>query len=296
MKVLSRLSYLAKFILLGCGLTMTCAGCTSETPANNSVISPTKSEIPTAPETSTAETEYKLIWSDEFEGENGSSVDSDKWVIETGNNRGWGNNELQYYTGNTGNVSIQDGNLVIKAVKEDKEGFKYTSARIKTQGKFQFKYGKIEMRARLPYGKGIWPAFWMLGHDIGSIGWPKCGEVDIMEFIGRLPDQIHGTLHGPEYNGSMGLTKSVTVKDDLHDTCHTYSVEWDEDGIRWYFDGEEYHKILKDNLPSTYSWPYDKDFFILVNLAVGGNWPQNPDDTTVFPQTYTIDYIRVYQK
>lgn len=239
--------------------------------------------------------EWKLVWSDEFEGDNDASVDGEKWVIEIGNNKGWGNNELQYYTDSTENASLQDGSLVIKAIKEEKEGFHYTSARLKTKGKFEFQYGKVEMSAKLPYGMGIWPAFWMLGSDIDTISWPDCGEIDIMEYIGRRSNIVFGTLHGPEYNGAMGLQNSITTDEDLHDTFHTYAVEWDADSIHWYFDGKPFHKVMREKLPTTYTWAFDKKFFVLVNLAVGGNWPQNPNDTTKFPQTYVIDYIRVYQ-
>lgn len=238
----------------------------------------------------------KLVWSDEFDGPDGSSVNPDNWVIEKGNNGGWGNDELQYYTGSTGNCSVQDGSLVIKAIKEEKEGFQYTSARIKTKGKFEFKYGKIEMKAKLPQGMGIWPAFWMLGTDIDSVNWPNCGEIDIMEFIGREPGIIHGTLHGPEYHGDWGISKKITAEEDLHDIYHTYSVEWDEASIKWYFDDVLYHQLEKEKFPTTYTWVYDKEFFILINLAVGGKWPRNPDETTEFPQSYSIDYVRVYQK
>lgn len=283
-------------LTLSLGMPMAITGCSGGTAQS---VSPSPTPVvqsTSSPEASAPAEELKLVWSDEFDGENGSSVSKDNWVIETGNNKGWGNNELQYYTDSPENLSIQDGNLVIKAIKEDKEDFHYTSARIKTHDKFDFTYGKIEMRAKLPQGKGIWPAFWMLGSDIDTNPWPKCGEIDIMEFIGRRPNIIFGTLHGPEYNGSMGLQNFITFDGDLHDTYHTYALEWDESSLKWYFDGELFHQIYKDKLPKTYTWVYDKDFFILVNLAVGGNWPQNPNDSTVFPQSYTIDYIRVYQK
>lgn len=243
----------------------------------------------------TQKNDWKLIWCDEFNGKNGESVDPEKWVIEIGNNNGWGNKELQYYTGNTDNLSIQDGSLVIKALQQEMEGFGYTSARIKTKEKFAFKYGKIEMSAKLPYGQGIWPAFWMLGFDIDTVPWPDCGEIDIMEFIGRSPDTIYGTLHGPEYHGAIGIQGFVCHGVDIHNDFHTYGVEWDSESIRWFFDGKLYHTVLKEKMPATYTWVYDREFFILLNLAVGGEWPLYPDDTTQFPQSYIIDYVRVYQ-
>ena len=254
----------------------------------------TESEVTQMSETTETQKTYELIWSDEFDGPDGSAVNSDKWVTEIGNNRGWGNNELQYYTDSLDNCRVEDGNLIITAIQEE-DGFQYTSARIKTKGKFEFQFGKVEMRAKLPQGMGIWPAFWMLGSDIDVNPWPQCGEVDIMEHVGRLPDVIHGTMHGPEYHGNMGIGKSVTSESSIYENYHTYAVEWENDTIRWYFDDVQYHQVIRDKLPTTYTWVFNQDFFLLVNLAVGGNWPGKPDDTTVFPQTYTIDYIRVYQ-
>lgn len=274
------------------------AGCLAACNADNGKQNASKADTTAGPVEggSSPMKNWKLVWNEEFDGKNGSPVDTGKWTAEIGNNSGWGNSELQYYTDSTANCVQQDGNLVIKALKERKDNFDYTSARIKTQGKFEFQYGKVEMRAKLPKGQGIWPAFWMLGNDIGSVRWPDCGEIDIMEHIGRQSDRIFGTLHGPQYSGSGGLQGSVAYKGDLYSQFHTYTVEWDEFSIVWYFDGQEYHKIVKDKLPGNWRWPFDKKFFILVNLAVGGQWPQNPDDTTEFPQTYMIDYIRVYQK
>jgi beta-glucanase (GH16 family) len=281
---------LASVLVLPCLLLAACSTHNAESTTNGA-------EETQMSETAVTQTQkpYELIWSDEFNGADGSLVDSEKWVVETGNNRGWGNNELQYYTDSPENCRIQDGNLVIVAIQEVKEGFQYTSARIKTMGKFEFQYGKVEMRAKLPQGMGIWPAFWMLGSDIEVNPWPQCGEIDIMEHIGRMPGVIHGTAHGPEYNGNMGIGNSVMSESSIYENLHTYAVEWDSDSIRWYFDDVQYHQIIREKLPTTYTWVFDKNFFLLVNLAVGGNWPQNPNDTTVFPQAYTIDYIRVYQ-
>lgn len=237
----------------------------------------------------------ELVWSDEFDTANGSSPDPKKWVLELGNNRGWGNNELQVYTDSLENCSIVDGHLVIRALQEEIDGFDYSSARLKTYGLYEVQYGRIEMRAKLPQGKGIWPAFWMLGADIETVPWPQCGEIDIMEHIGREPDLVHGTVHGPEYHGNMGIGKAIQSDTSLYDEFHTYAIEWDTESIRWYFDDQQYHQIVKSKLLSTYTWVFDKPYFILINLAVGGNWPQNPDDTTTFPQEYIIDYVRVYR-
>lgn len=278
-------------LILSLGLLAGCA-------ANNQQPTelPTETGTENSPQSSdVVKKDWELIWSDEFDGENGASVDSEKWTIEIGNNNGWGNSELQYYTGRPENLSIQDGSLVIKALREEMEGYQYTSARIKTRGKFKFTYGKVEMRAKLPYGHGIWPAFWMLGADFGPNPWPDCGEIDIMEFIGRQPDTIYGTLHGPEYNGGMGLQNSIKHNTDIHNEFHTYGIEWEEDSIKWYFDDQLFHTVSKDKMLSSYTWVFDHDFFMLLNLAVGGNWPQRPNDTTEFPQSYVIDYVRVYQ-
>lgn len=236
---------------------------------------------------------WKLVWSDEFNGPDGSGVDSAKWTHEVGGN-GWGNNEEQYYTEGTNNCYIQDNNLVIEAKKENKENSKYTSARIVTKGKFDFKYGKVEMRAKLPYGQGIWPAFWMLGSNIDTVNWPNCGEIDIMENIGKESRIVHGTMHGPGYSGNMGIGLPYEITDDFKNDYHIFSVEWTENKVEWFVDGKKYHTMTPDNILGN-RWVFNENFFIILNLAVGGNWPGYPDETTVFPQKYYIDYVRVYK-
>jgi beta-glucanase (GH16 family) len=246
-----------------------------------------------APDKSSEPKEWVLIWSDEFEGPDGSSVDQSKWTQEEGG-RGWGNNEHQYYTKGTDNCYIQDNHLVIEAKQDDSFGNPYTSARIKTSGKFDFQYGRVEMRAKIPYGQGIWPAFWMLGSDIERVSWPDCGEIDIMENIGKEPRRIHGTIHGPGYSGSGGIGRSFTLNENFSNDFHIYSIEWSENKIEWFFNGEKFNTITSDNIAQG-KWVFNKEFFLLLNLAVGGNWPGYPDETTVFPQKYIIDYVRVYQ-
>jgi beta-glucanase (GH16 family) len=236
---------------------------------------------------------WNLIWEDDFNGASGSGIDALKWVYDVGGH-GWGNNEHQYYTSGTNNCYIQNGNLIIEAKKEDFEGKPYTSARIKTKDTFEFQYGKVEMRAKLPYGQGIWPAFWMLGADIDQVGWPKCGEIDIMEFIGKDPQKIYGTLHGPDYSGADAIGNSLSLEFEPKSGYHLYSVEWSENKIEWFVDGQKYHTVTTENTGGN-PWVFNKKFFLLLNLAVGGNWPGYPDDTTVFPQKYFIDYVRVYQ-
>ena len=234
---------------------------------------------------------WNLVWSDEFNGS--GAINTANWNFDLGGG-GWGNGELETYTNSTANV-YQDGtgNLVIKAIKS---GSSYTSGRIQTSGKRQFTYGKIEMRARLPYGQGIWPAFWMLGTDIGSNPWPSCGEIDIMENIGKASEQniVHGTIHGPGYSGGNGIGAAYTGP-RFADAFHTFSIEWSANTIKWYVDGNLYQTRTNASIPAGTQWVYNHNFFIILNLAVGGGWPGNPDGSTVFPQSYTIDYVRVYQ-
>lgn len=250
---------------------------------------------------SAANGDWQLAWSDEFNGSAGTGVDTNKWVYETGGG-GWGNGELENYTNRTDNVYMeQDPNnannrfLVIKAIQEAYGGNQYTSGRIKTQGKFSFQYGKVEMRAKLPYGQGIWPAFWMLGDDIGSVGWPNCGEVDIMEFVGSTPTKTYGTIHGPAYDGAGGLGAWHDYPAGFTNDFHTYSIEWEPNVFRWYFDGQLFQTRTVEDLAGR-QWVFAHNFFLLLNCAVGGAWPGSPDASTVFPQKYTVDYVRVYQR
>jgi beta-glucanase (GH16 family) len=245
---------------------------------------------------------WELSWADEFDGPDGSGVDRSKWVPEVGGN-GWGNNELEYYRDDVANAYHQGGALVIKAIKERYTGTDgvtrdYTSARLITRGKFEQRYGRYEARIKVPYGQGIWPAFWMLGVDIGRVGGPTCGEIDILENIGREPTIVHGTVHGPGYSGANGIGKSYSLPDNARfaDDYHVFAVEWEPKVIRWYVDGALYHTLTPANLPAGTKWVFDHPFFIIMNLAVGGNWPGSPDATTVFPQMLQVDYVRVYRR
>ena len=246
-------------------------------------------------------TVWSLVWSDEFNGPNGSGVDPRKWVLETGG-WGWGNNELEYYTNRLQNAHIENGSLVIKALQERYTGpdgtRNYTSVRLKTQSKFSLTYGRIEARVKVPYGQGIWPAFWMLGTNIDQVGWPTCGEIDVMENIGREPSIVHGTIHGPGYSGANNLEASYTLSNGRRftDDFHTFATEWEPNVIRFYVDGILYKTRTPADLPPNSSWVFDLPFFILLNVAVGGNWPGNPDASTVFPQTMMVDYVRAYQR
>jgi beta-glucanase (GH16 family) len=245
---------------------------------------------------------WSLTWSDEFEGLNGSPVDPAKWSFDIGGN-GWGNNELESYTNRSVNSHLEDGALLIRVLKETYTGSdnitrNYTSARLLTRNKFTQAYGRFEARIKIPFGQGIWPAFWMLGDDINSAGWPTCGEIDIMENIGREPAIVHGTLHGPGYSGGNGITASYALppSQKFSDDYHTFSVEWEPNVMRFYVDGLLYKTRTPADLPAGKTWVFNHPFFIILNVAVGGNFPGNPDATTVFPQLMKVDYVRVYQR
>jgi beta-glucanase (GH16 family) len=221
--------------------------------------------------------------------------------METGGN-GWGNNELETYTNRTQNAHVQDGNLVITANKETFTGSdgitrQYTSARLKTASLFEQKYGRFEARIKITFGQGMWPAFWMLGNNIGTAGWPSCGEIDIMENIGKEPSIVHGTIHGPGYSGANGLGGPYTLPSGkFADDFHIFAIEWEASALRFYVDGNLYETRTPADLPAGKTWVFDHPFFILLNVAVGGDWPGNPDNTTVFPQNMLVDYVRVYAK
>jgi beta-glucanase (GH16 family) len=237
---------------------------------------------------------WKLVWSDEFTGADGSAPDAAKWAYDTGGG-GWGNNELQYYTDRRDNSRIEGGILVIEARAENFGGRNHTSARLLTRNKASWTYGRIEARIKVPRGRGIWPAFWMLGTDIGSVGWPNCGEIDIMENIGSVPATLHGTIHGPGYSGGNGISGStILASGALADDFRIYAIEWEENRIRWFLDGVPYFTVTPASLPGGAPWVFDKPQFLILNIAVGGNWPGSPDATTVFPQRMAVDYVRVY--
>ena len=240
---------------------------------------------------------WQLVWSDEFAQADGSSPSSSKWNYETGTGSGgWGNNELEYYTSRTNNARIEGGQLVIEARQESYGGSSYTSARLLTKGKWSWTYGRIEARIKIPRGQGIWPAFWMLGANIDSAKWPTCGEIDIMENIGREPTIVHGTIHGPGYSGGNGIGGPYSLPGGaaFADDFHLYAVEWTTNQIKWFVDGQQFFTVTPANLPGGTTWVFTQPEFLLLNVAVGGNWPGNPDGTTTFPQRMTVDYVRVY--
>jgi beta-glucanase (GH16 family) len=244
---------------------------------------------------------WHLIWSDEFNAPNGSPPDPTKWNIVTSGD-GFGNNELETYTSRPANIQQQDGNLVITAQKEDFTGpdgilRHYTSARINTQNHFTQTYGRFEARIQLPTGKGIWPAFWLLGDSHDPKDWPNYGEIDILEAIGA-PDTIYSTIHGPGYSGRNGPTTKYVLPagQQVDNAFHLYAVEWSPNNIKFFFDDHLIAERTPADLPSNTKWVYDHPFYILLNLAIGGYWPGYPDDTTTFPQHMLIDYVRVYSR
>ena len=235
---------------------------------------------------------YQLVWSDDFNGAAGELPNDAKWGYDLGNNNGWGNAELETYTNNPENVSLDgNGNLVITAIKT---GNSFTSARVNTRGKFSQTYGKFEARLKTPYGPGVWPAFWMLGTTIEGVSWPQAGEIDIMELRGQAPSTIQGTIHGPGYSGGNAITSSYALRNGRFDLdYHIFAVEWTEDQIDFFVDGFLYNRISKKDVPG--QWVYDHPFFMILNVAVGGNYVGYPNEQTPFPQKMTIDYVRVYQ-
>ncbi len=248
-----------------------------------------------------------LVWQDDFDTEGVPNPANWGYDIGTGVN-GWGNNELQYYTDRTENVTVQNGILIITAQEEQFNGSSYTSAKLLTRDKFEQAYGRFEARIRVPDGSGLWPAFWLLGADCDEVPWPQCGEIDIMEYRRQEPTQVSGTVHGPGYSGLTipqgQITKSYDLGNDRFDAgFHVFGIEWGPDYINYYVDDVLYNQITPADLEVTPDdgtgtlgeWVFNKPFYIIINLAVGGNFPGAPDGETSFPQNMLIDYVRVYK-
>ena len=238
--------------------------------------------------------DWILVWSDEFGGPDGESPDPGKWGYDIGTD--WGNAQLEYDTDRPANVSLDgNGNLAIIAREESYMGQQYTSARIVTRDLYEPTYGRIEARIKLPAGQGIWPAFWLLGANIDAVGWPQCGEIDIMEYLGQETNTVHGSLHGPGYSAGGAISTSYLLPTGDFDTnFHVFAVEWEENVIRYYVDDVLYQTITPEDINGN-EWVFDQPFYIILNVAVGGTWVGPPDESTVFPQTMLIDYVRVYQ-
>ena len=233
---------------------------------------------------------WNLVWHDEFDGK---TIEPKNWTYDRGAG-GWGNGEAEYYTSRPENARLENGLLVIEARQEKYEGSYYTSARLKTQGLQTFRFGRIEARLKVPSGKGYWPAFWMLGSSFNGSNWPDCGEIDIMEYIGKEPDLIFGTLHGPGYSGATGISQWNRQKYNIADDFHTYAIEWSTNQIQWFYDGQLYHTVSPADIGDR-KWVFDQPFFIILNLAVGGQLPGPIGLDTVFPAQLYVDYVRVYQ-
>lgn len=236
---------------------------------------------------------YTLAWSDEFDG---AALNTASWNYEIGNgSNGWGNNERQYYTSRTKNVFLSEGNLIIEARKDNIENFLYSSARLTTKGKREFQFGRIDMRAKLPKGQGIWPALWMLGANINSVGWPSCGEIDIMELVGHEPNRVHGTLHWRGVDGHLYRGSSTALSSgDFSDEFHVFSLIWQEDSLVWYVDDREFYRMTRADFGAA-AYPFNAPQFFIFNVAVGGNWPGDPNPSTTFPQRMFVDYVRIFQ-
>jgi beta-glucanase (GH16 family) len=242
---------------------------------------------------------WELVWSDEFDGPAGGAPDPARWTAEVGGH-GWGNQELQHYTDARDNVALDGaGHLAITARRQTHEARAFTSGRLTTRRKFQQAYGRFEARLKLPTGKGLWPAFWMLGADLDSgVRWPDCGEIDIVEGRGAQPWRVSGAVHGPGYSaGNARIAEYVTAdRRDLTAEFHVYAVEWDPEEIRFFVDDRRYHSVRPGVLPGGAPWVFDHPFFLILNVAVGGSFGGPPDDTTPFPQALLADHVRAYRR
>lgn len=237
---------------------------------------------------------YKLVWKDDFSID--GKPNSDFWNLETGG-WGFGNDEDQFYTDNLKNAFIKDGVLNIVGLKEDYENRNYTSAKLTTHGKKTIQYGKIVVKAKMPKGDGVWPAIWMLPNSIHEgESWPLCGEIDIMEHVGRMPNSIHYSLHSEKYNHRKNNHKTHTMEDDtIYDNFKSYEIRWDENSITYYLDGVKQVEYIKDPNDDNEGWPYNKPYYLIINLAIGGSWGGKIDDN-IIPATMQISSVEVYER
>lgn len=246
-------------------------------------------------------TGYALAWSDEFDGPAGAPADPRTWRNDVGG-YGWGNAELQYYTDGTQNAALDGaGHLAIvvrrtepAVAQRDYDGCEFTSARLTSNHLVSFRYGLVEARMQLPPGRGMWPAFWLLGQDFDEVSWPRCGEIDVLENFGIEPARAHGAVHGPGYSGASGIADWVDLAAPLCDDFHVYSVRWEPDRIRWYVDDRHFHTVTPADVRGN-PWVFDHDFFLLLNVAVGGVPSVRPASSVAFPQVLLVDYVRVYR-
>jgi beta-glucanase (GH16 family) len=248
--------------------------------------------------TTTPSAAWKLVWADEFDGPDGSPPDPKVWSAEQGGG-GWGNNELEFYTNRIQNAYLEGGNLVIEARKERYGTRDYSSARLVTRGSAAWTFGRFEIRAKLPKGQGVWPAIWMMPDTLKYGGWPLGGEIDIMELLGHAPATVYGTLHWGNPHLSSGKSFTLNNVPDFSEEFHVFALEWQPGELRWYVDGVQYHTVTQWSTSApgaVFPAPFDQPFYMILNVAVGGNWPGSPDATTVFPQKMLVDYVRVYQE
>jgi len=287
---------------------------TSEPSDASPSASPTPTPVPATPAPTASPSPvvvpdpstWPLAWSDEFDGPAGTPPDPAVWGHDLGDGSanglvGWGNNEREFYTDSPDNAAT-DGNgnllLTVRAADGSQSCYygpcQYTSARLVTRDRYEIQYGRIEARIRVPEGFGLWPAFWMLGTDIGQVGWPVCGEIDVMEFLGRRPNEILGTIHGPGYSGSSGLTRTVDLGGPVAAEFHTFAIEWRPGHIAWLLDGTTYFEVGPDDVAPN-AWVFDQPFFLMLNVAVGGNLGGPVDPNLALPASMAVDYVRVYR-
>ena len=240
--------------------------------------------------------QWTLVWSDEFEGSAGTAPNPANWAPDVGGD-GWGNAQLEYNTDRTENAALDGaGNLVITARRELYRGSSYTSARLVTRGLVEVGFGRVEARMKMPLGSGMWPAFWMLGASFPETSWPACGEIDVVEYRGQEPGLANAAVHGPGYSGGQAISEQAAIAGGgLHRDFHTYAVEWTPDEIVWFVDDFAYHRVTRESLPPLTTWVFDQPFFLLLNLAVGGNYVGPVGADTVFPQSLTVDWVRAYE-
>ena len=287
-------------------LAVVACGGSNMPPTTDQPVSASTSPSPAASPVASGDPAMTLVWGDEFDEPAGSPPNPEHWGYEHGDGTtesiaGWGNNELEFYTEHVENASTDGaGNLVITA-RAAEPGLdcyygpcKYTSARLLTRGLFELTYGRVEARIKVPTGVGLWPAFWMLGTNIGTVGWPDSGEIDVMENVGRQPNKLYGTLHGPGYSGSNGYGTTIDLPAPVADDFHVFAVDWQEDQIVWTVDGTEYHRATPADVAPN-AWAYNHPFYLLLNLAVGGNFGGPVSGDTEFPASMLVDYVRIYQ-
>lgn len=252
----------------------------------------------TAPGGDTAfDSGWELVWSDPFDGAEGAAPDPTVWAPELGG-EGWGNNQLEYNTDRPDNVALDgQGRLAITAREEDYEGNRYTSARLSTRGLWTHGYGRFEADIQVPAGRGLWPAFWMLGESYDTVGWPACGEIDVLELKGERPDTSYATVHGPGYSGAGGISSDLVLRDgSFADGFHTFAADVDPEHIAFWVDDTRVGVVRPGDLPDGTAWVFDGSWFMLLNLAVGGNFVEEPDETTPFPATLLVEEVRVYER